>query len=244
METADVAFDEFVNRHRALTAIHIRRALMSPLTLATLALVGWSPAPSFRPHSVRSSQRHVAVRLSDSQDAVIQQRVANGLSHVVLGQAAELLKSRDTGPADKALSVPSGGLIDALLEGRGGKFVDDAYYILLFPSTEQHVGVYTLQGKEPDEASTLTYVLAFEQLGDAVRFAALLQAQGLSAPAPTERTAEQLVEFCGKAGLRLGVMPAGALPLSSESVESGRLRLEACFGLRSPPPGSGPQLEP
>ena len=117
-------------------------------------------------------------------------------------------------------------------------------WVLIFNEGSANEGVYTLQGKEPDEASTLTYVLAFEQLGDAVRFAALLQAQGLSAPAPTERTAEQLVEFCGKAGLRLGVMPAGALPLSSESVESGRLRLEACFGLRSPPPGSGPQLEP
>ena len=221
---------------------------MSPPLLATLALVGWSPAPSFRPHSVRSSQRHVAVRLSDSQDAVIQQRVANGLSHVVLGQADELLKSRDTGPADKALSVPPGGLIDALLEGRGGKFVDDAYYILLFPSTEQHVGVYTLQGKEPDEASTLTYVLAFEQLGDAVRFAALLQAQGLSAPAPTERTAEQLVEFCGKAGLRLllarcrcrarvssRVACASRLVLASEARRPGRVlswSLEGCHQLQ------------
>ena len=213
---------------------------------------GWSPAPSARPavglslsevHRVRSSQRHAAVSLSESEDAVIQQRVANGLSHVVLGQADELLKSRDTGPADAALSVRPGGLLNALRAGRGGKFVDDSYYILLFPAAEQHIGVYTLQGKELAEPSTLTYVLAFEQLGDAVRFAALLQAQGLSAPAPTERSAEQLVEFCSKATLRLGVLPAGALPLSSESVELGRLRLEACFGLRGPPHGSGPQLE-
>ena len=37
-------------------------------------------------------------------------------------------------------------------------------------------GVYTLQGKEPTQPSKRTYLLAFEQLGDAVRFAALLRA--------------------------------------------------------------------
>ena len=229
------------------------RPLMLVWSATMLTAHGWSPAPSARPavglslsevHSVRSSQRHAAVSLSESEDAVIQQRVANGLSHVVLGQADELLKSRDTGPADAALSVRPGGLLNALRAGRGGKFVDDSYYILLFPAAEQHIGVYTLQGKETAEPSKARrYLLAFEQLGDAVRFAALLQAQGLSAPAPTERSAEQLLEFCSKATLRLGVMPAGALPLSSESIDLGRLRLEACFHLRDPPHGSGPQLE-
>ena len=204
---------------------------------AILTAYGWSPAPSVRPAVAcaavaTASQRHSAVRASESQDAVIQQRVANGLSHVVLGPADELLKSRGTGAADAALSVRPGGLINALRSGQGGKLVDDAFYILLFPAAEKHVGVYTLQGKETAEPSKARrYLLAFEQLGDAVRFAALLHAQGLSAPAPTERSAEQLVEFCSKSILRLGVMPAGALPLSSESVDVGRLRLEACFHL-------------
>ena len=143
------------------------------------------------------------------------QRVATGLTNVVLSsRPGELLKTRDV----------------------------DALFMLTFKATEKHMGVYTVQGRETEQAAKGTYLLAFEQRHDAAHFASLLQAQGLNSPAPTRKSAEQLREFCGKATLRLAVMPAGSLPPTEEQLQEKREALERL--LQESPDGPTPDDGP
>ena len=56
-----------------------------------------------------------------------------------------------------------------------------------------------------------SYVLAFEETDEAMRFAQLLQAEGFDLPQPMQWHAEQICTFCDTGQFELGMVPTGAL---------------------------------
>jgi len=81
-------------------------------------------------------------------------------------------------------------------------------WVLIFNAGRNDEGVYTLQGRSTPISS---YVLAFEETDEALRFAHLLQAEGFDLPQPMQWHAEQLRTFCESGQFELGMVPTGAL---------------------------------
>ena len=155
--------------------------LLLCLTLPRVA--SWT-APLAR---VQGSARHIGPRMSgDRGDSLSSEfeRLAAARAGTVFGCAADLLREHKV---------------------RGS-------WVLIFNAGQDDEGLYTLQGSEASGAQHEgTYVLAFEQLEEASRFAMLLQAQGFDMPTATEWPAEQLSEFCASTDFGLGFVPTEAL---------------------------------
>eukprot|EP00316_Scyphosphaera_apsteinii_P017389 CAMPEP_0119298034 /NCGR_PEP_ID=MMETSP1333-20130426/241_1 /TAXON_ID=418940 /ORGANISM="Scyphosphaera apsteinii, Strain RCC1455" /LENGTH=180 /DNA_ID=CAMNT_0007299025 /DNA_START=143 /DNA_END=685 /DNA_ORIENTATION=+ len=107
------------------------------------------------------------------------------------------------------------GTLRAQLSGRNVRFGEPdelldamgAVWVLLFQPGELNEGVYTLQGR----VDSRTYILAFELLEDAGRFAELLSAEGFDCPVPCEWTNRQVAEFCSSAGYTLSMVDEGTV---------------------------------
>ena len=153
------------------------------LCLALPRVASWT-APLAR---VQGSARHIGPRMSgDRGDSLSSEfeRLAAARAGTVFGCAADLLREHKV---------------------RGS-------WVLIFNAGQDDEGLYTLQGSEASGAQHEgTYVLAFEQLEEASRFAMLLQAQGFDMPTATEWPAEQLSDFCASTDFGLGFVPTEAL---------------------------------
>ena len=73
-----------------------------------------------------------------------------------------------------------------------------AAWVLIFNSGQQDEGVYTLQGREHGSSRYVpsSFVLAFESIDDADRFAQLLQADDFDLATPSRWDADHLASFC------------------------------------------------
>jgi len=96
-----------------------------------------------------------------------------------------------------------------------------ALFVLIFNPGKSNEGVYTLQGKTSPASS---YVLAFEQTDEAIRFADLLHAEGFDMPQPMEWRAETIRTFCERGEFEIGIVPRGALLTPPSHNEYGRPR--------------------
>ena len=77
-------------------------------------------------------------------------------------------------------------------------------WVLIFNLGKQDEGVYTLQGRAARAAS---YVLSFERVDDADRFAALLQAEGFDLATPLKWQTDQLASFCTAGEFEVSLVP-------------------------------------
>jgi len=84
----------------------------------------------------------------------------------------------------------------------------NAAFVLIFNPGKRDEGVYTLQGRT---GSASAYLLSFEQMDDASRFAELLQAEGFDLATPHAWDCRQLEAFCDAGEFEVSLVPTGAL---------------------------------
>jgi len=84
----------------------------------------------------------------------------------------------------------------------------DAAWVLIFNAGKADEGVYTLQGAAPRANA---YVLTFEAVEDAERFAQLLQAEAFDLATPLRWGVDQLHEFCEVGQFAVSMVPTGCL---------------------------------
>lgn len=97
-------------------------------------------------------------------------------------------------------------------------------WVLIFNPMQPNEGVYTLSTSNPEkypEDSNNQFMLAFEDIEEASRFAQQLAAEDLSQPSPMHWLTQDLTDFCYTAGFALAFVPSGALflPPSSNSYD-------------------------
>lgn len=79
--------------------------------------------------------------------------------------------------------------------------------LLIFNEGMHDEGVYTLQGRQ----TPASYVLAFERVEEAERFAEMLVAEGFDQARAVDWHADRITEFCLASDFELGLVPTGTL---------------------------------